>query len=68
MPRRRIKAIDTTTNAEYVTGWTDSYEHAINAKEDAQEVGGDKFRYVVEEDINFDGVPDTDITIEATEH
>jgi hypothetical protein len=66
MPRRRIKAIDNTTNAEYVTEWTDSYEHVINAKEDAQEVGGESFRYVVEEDINFDGIPDTDITIEAT--
>jgi hypothetical protein len=67
MPRRRIKAIDNTTNAEHVTEWTDSYEHVINAKEDAQKIGGDRFRYVVEEDINFDGVPDTDITIEATE-
>lgn len=67
MPRRRLRAIDTTTGAEYLSDWTDSYEHVQNAKQEAQEVGGERFCYVVEEDINYDGIPDTDLTIEATE-
>jgi hypothetical protein len=67
MPRRRIKAINNETDQEYVTDWTDSYEHALNEKEAAQKIGGDSFRYIIEEDINFDGVPDTDLEIVATD-